>query len=231
MNTASLIGSYNPSTVCDSSLAGHYNVKNANTMYFELENAGSVNFCIQTASQQSSGGCGTASGSVSKGPSCPSNPTPLTFYNPTYYPDQCYTIQQTANGMRISTNQQGWIAADLLSKNSATVFYVTVESLTGTAAGIGITEIQDDAGCSASDYSRSWVGSSSGNCWGDYVTFYTTKPPSSTSIMTATMTIGRTYRYTIVPNTGSATLRCGAVIITGIIGFITIIISYRYDNQ
>ena len=116
MNTASAVGSYNPGTVCDSSLAGHYQIKNGNAMYFELENAGSVSFCIQTASQQSSGGCGTASGSLTTGPACPSYANPLTFYSASSYPNQCYTIQQTTNGMRISTNQQGWIAADLLSR-------------------------------------------------------------------------------------------------------------------
>ena len=140
----------------------------------------------------------------------------LSFSSPSSPADQCYSIQQTTNGYRVSLSEQGWVAADLLSKTSTTTFFVTIESLTGAAAAVGITELADDAGCGTANYPSAWIGyGGNSNCWSDYLTTYTTKPAGTTSVITSTMTVGHTYRYTLTPNTGSDAHRCGQVDITG----------------
>ena len=222
MMTNAIVAKYNAGTNCESSLAEHYHVKNANTMYLELKGVGSASFCIQTASQHTAGGgCGAANGSPTLGPGCPSGTSPLTFSYPSSGPNQCYKAQTTTNGVRISTSQQGFITSDLLSTNQVTTFYVTIESLSGAAAGVGMVEIADGQGCSTSNYpSNTWVGSASATCKGDFLTFYTTIPSGTTSAITTTMTVGRAYKYVIYPNAASNfNPRCGEVTITGIIHF------------
>ena len=237
MTTNSVIARYNAGTNCESSLAEHYHVKNGNTIYLELEGTGSVSFCIQTAAQQAAGGgCGAASGSTSNGPGCPSGTSTLTFNYAGSGPNQCFRAQQTTNGERITTSQRGFITSDLLSNNQVTTFYVTIESLSGAAAGVGMVEINDGQGCSTSDYpSNTWLGSASAKCKGDFLTFYTSIPSGTTSAITSTMTIGRAYKYVVYPNAASNfNPRCGEVTITGIINFfnnLSLILQFRLCNE
>ena len=214
--SGSAIGVYNSGTTCDaSSNAGVYKVANGNSVYFELENRGSVTYCIQTQAQQASGGCGTASGSATSSPACPSGTSTLTFSYATSPSNMCYTTQETTNGIRLTTSQQGWILSDLLSTTAVTTFYVTVESLSGDI-GIGIAERADGSGCSTSNYpSTSWVGYASLTCKGDFLTFYTTRPSGATSAITSLMTAGHTYKFVVFPNAGPSATRCGEVDITG----------------
>ena len=116
------------------------------------------------------------------------------------------------------TQQRGWITSDILSKTAVTTFYVTVESLSGAAVGVGMAQLADNQGCSASSYNYTgWMGSSGATCAGDFLTFYTSRPSGTTSAITATMTVGHTYRFEVTPNAATAvTSRCGQVDITGI---------------
>ena len=142
----------------------------------------------------------------------------VTFASSISPPDLCYSNQPTTNGQRLSIKWQGWIAADLVSKTTVTTFYATVESLTSTAAGIGITELADNQGCSTSGYpSTVWVGYYNNPiCYSDFLTFYTTRPSGTTSEIMPTMTVGHAYKFVITPNTNtSVTYRCGEFAITG----------------
>ena len=140
----------------------------------------------------------------------------LTFQNPVSFSSMCYTLQTTTNGIRLSASSKGWIGSDSISKITATTFYITIESLSGSDTGFGPAE-SPDAYCNRLFYKPSRVGGSA-TCWSDFLTYYTTTPAGSASSIpsSAMATVGHTYKVYIDPLT-STSGECMQYQLTGII--------------
>ena len=141
----------------------------------------------------------------------------LTFQSPSFSPLMQYNLQTVKNGVRLSTNMKGWTASDVISSTTATNFFVTVESLSGAVAGVGIMETSDQI-CSPLYFPDVWIGRGSLNnlCWSDFLTLYSSVPSgSTTTITTKTLTTGDVYQFVLTPTSTSTS--CYALTITGII--------------
>ena len=140
----------------------------------------------------------------------------LTFISPSSQGTPTFNITKATNGQRLTSNQEGWISSDILSTINATSFYVTIENLTGSAAGIGPTEVADTY-CFPSFYPTTWTGfiedlPGSYSCYSDFLTLYTYKPDNSNSEISSTIMVSHTYKYDIFPDQNSG---CYELTITG----------------
>lgn len=140
----------------------------------------------------------------------------LTFNNPTYLAPQTFNITQAPNGILLQSDEEGWIASDILSTTNFTTFYVTILNLTESAAAIGPTEVADTY-CTTSAYPLIWTNFVQNipgeySCYSDFLTMYTQTPPNSQSVTSTSLFVGHLFRYDIFPDLNAG---CYSLTITG----------------